>query len=94
MVTLQSITVANQLPMFLAMSIREAREHFAAHPKICRILDTMLAVGLDCLASWSSRINPVGGEAQRIKLSRELAKRSTGKTLYILDEPSTGILMM
>jgi excinuclease ABC subunit A len=75
----------------LDMSVREAREHFGAHRKIAKILDTMLAVGLDYLRLGQAATTLSGGEAQRIKLSRELAKRSTGKTLYILDEPSTGL---
>ena len=75
----------------LQMSVREAHLHFEAHPKIKRILQTMLDVGLDYIRLGQLATTLSGGEAQRIKLSRELAKRSTGSTLYILDEPSTGL---
>ena len=75
----------------LKMSVREAFIHFEAHPKIRRILQTMLDVGLDYIRLGQQATTLSGGEAQRIKLSRELAKRSTGSTLYILDEPSTGL---
>ena len=75
----------------LAMSVREARIHFAAHPKVTKILDTLIDVGLDYIRLGQSATTFSGGEAQRIKLSRELAKRATGNTLYILDEPSTGL---
>ena len=72
----------------LGMSVREAYQHFSVHRKLRSILQTLLDVGLDYIASASRRPRSRGGEAQRIKLSRELAKRSTGRTLYILDEPS------
>ena len=75
----------------LKMSVREAFLHFEAHPKIKRILQTMIDVGLDYIRLGQLATTLSGGEAQRIKLSRELAKRSTGSTLYILDEPSTGL---
>ncbi|MCX8040633.1 MAG: excinuclease ABC subunit UvrA [Planctomycetota bacterium] len=75
----------------LDLSVAEARELFAAHPPIVRILDTLIAVGLDYLALGQNATTLSGGEAQRIKLSRELARRDTGRTLYILDEPSTGL---
>ncbi|MFW5882180.1 MAG: excinuclease ABC subunit UvrA [Planctomycetota bacterium] len=75
----------------LEMSVREAMTHFGAHPKLTRILQTMLDVGLDYVRLGQPATTLSGGEAQRIKLSRELAKRSTGKTLYILDEPTTGL---
>ncbi len=75
----------------LAMSVFEAFEHFAAFPKLRRILQTMIDVGLGYLRLGQPATTLSGGEAQRIKLSRELAKRSTGRTLYILDEPTTGL---
>ena len=73
------------------MSVREAIQHFAVHQPGARVLQTMVAVGLDYIRLGQPATTLSGGEAQRIKLSRELAKRSTGNTLYILDEPSTGL---
>jgi excinuclease ABC subunit A len=75
----------------LDLTVNQARELFAPVPKIARILDTLIAVGLGYLHLGQSATTLSGGEAQRIKLSRELAKRSTGKTLYLLDEPTTGL---
>ncbi len=76
---------------YLNTTIDEARAVFANHPRIVRILDTLIAVGLGYLKLGQEVATLSGGEAQRIKLSRELAKRSTGKTLYLLDEPTTGL---
>jgi excinuclease ABC subunit A len=73
------------------MSVREAQAQFAAHTPIARVLQTMVDVGLDYIRLGQAATTLSGGEAQRIKLSRELAKRDTGQTLYILDEPSTGL---
>jgi excinuclease ABC subunit A len=75
----------------LALSVEQARDLFAAHPKIARILDTLIAVGLGYIRLGQPATTLSGGEAQRIKLSRELARRATGQTLYILDEPTTGL---
>jgi excinuclease ABC subunit A len=75
----------------LECTIDEARIIFENHPKICRILDTLISVGLGYLRLGQEMASLSGGEAQRIKLSRELAKRSSGKTLYLLDEPTTGL---
>ncbi|NQV36188.1 MAG: excinuclease ABC subunit UvrA, partial [Phycisphaeraceae bacterium] len=75
----------------LDLSVLQASELFAAHPKIGAILNTLLDVGLGYIKLGQSAITLSGGEAQRIKLARELAKRDTGKTLYILDEPTTGL---
>lgn len=75
----------------LNMTVAEAAEFFAAQPKISRVLETLLDVGLDYIQLGQSSTTLSGGEAQRIKLSRELAKIATGNTLYILDEPSTGL---
>ncbi len=75
----------------LAMSVRQARELFGAHPKLQRILQTLCDVGLDYLKLGQSAPTLSGGEAQRVKLSRELARDDTGRTLYILDEPTTGL---
>jgi excinuclease ABC subunit A len=75
----------------LSMSVREAFAHFAVHQPVARVLQTMVDVGLDYIRLGQPATTLSGGEAQRIKLSRELAKRGTGNTLYILDEPSTGL---
>ncbi len=75
----------------LDLSVEQARELFSAHPKIARILDTLVAVGLGYIRLGQPATTLSGGEVQRIKLSRELARRATGSTLYILDEPTTGL---
>jgi len=75
----------------LKLSVEEARELFAKHPKIVQVLDTLLDVGLSYISLGQSATTLSGGEAQRIKLARELAKRETGRTIYILDEPTTGL---
>jgi excinuclease ABC subunit A len=75
----------------LAMNIPEALAHFEAHPAICKILHTMQDVGLGYIQLGQPSPTLSGGEAQRVKLSRELARPNTGKTLYVLDEPSTGL---
>jgi excinuclease ABC subunit A len=75
----------------LDLTIEDAAEFFYAVPVIKRKLDTLLAVGLGYIKLGQSATTLSGGEAQRIKLSRELSKRDTGKTLYILDEPTTGL---
>lgn len=76
---------------WLDTTIDEARISFENHPRITRVLDTLIAVGLGYLKIGQETASLSGGEAQRIKLSRELAKRSSGKTLYLLDEPTTGL---
>ncbi|QDT35493.1 UvrABC system protein A [Thalassoglobus polymorphus] len=75
----------------LAMDVQEGVEHFKNHPKIYRLLQTLHDVGLDYMKLGQPSPTLSGGEAQRIKLARELGKRSTGKTLYLLDEPTTGL---
>lgn len=75
----------------LEMTIESAAEFFEHIPKMKRILSTLNSVGLGYITLGQPSTTLSGGEAQRIKLSSELAKRSTGKTLYILDEPSTGL---
>ncbi len=75
----------------LEMTVEDAANFFSAVPVIKRKLDTLMAVGLGYIRLGQSAITLSGGEAQRIKLSKELSKRDTGKTLYILDEPTTGL---
>ena len=75
----------------LDMTIEEAHGFFAAVPMLKRKLDTLMDVGLSYVRLGQSATTLSGGEAQRVKLSRELSKRDTGKTLYILDEPTTGL---
>ena len=89
--TLRVLYRGKNIADVLAMSVEEAFRHFHAHQPIVRVLQTMIDVGLDYIRLGQAATTLSGGEAQRIKLSRELAKRSTGKTLYILDEPSTGL---
>jgi len=73
------------------MTVEQAVEFFYAVPAIRRKLETLMDVGLGYIHLGQSATTLSGGEAQRIKLSRELSKRDTGKTLYILDEPTTGL---
>ena len=75
----------------LDLTVNQAQEIFGAVPKVVRVLDTLIAVGLGYLHLGQPATTLSGGEAQRIKLSRELAKRATGQTLYLLDEPTTGL---
>jgi len=75
----------------LQMKVLEAREFFSAVPAIARKLQTLLDVGLGYVQLGQSATTLSGGEAQRVKLSLELSKRDTGRTLYILDEPTTGL---
>jgi excinuclease ABC subunit A len=75
----------------LEMTIEDAREFFDAVPALARKLQTLMDVGLSYIKLGQSATTLSGGEAQRVKLSRELSKRDTGKTLYILDEPTTGL---
>ena len=75
----------------LDMDVQEALEFFANHPKIARMLQTLHDVGLDYIKLGQSALTLSGGEAQRIKLAKELSRVATGRTIYILDEPTTGL---
>ncbi len=75
----------------LEMTVEEAREFFDPIPMLARKLQTLMDVGLSYIGLGQNATTLSGGEAQRVKLSRELSKRETGKTLYILDEPTTGL---
>jgi excinuclease ABC subunit A len=75
----------------LDMDVQEALAFFANHPKVVRILQTLRDVGLDYIKLGQSATTLSGGEAQRVKLAKELSRRDTGCTFYILDEPTTGL---
>lgn len=90
-VSLEILYEGKNFGEYLKMTVYQARVVFENHPPIRRILDTLIAVGLGYVKLGQETASLSGGEAQRLKLSRELAKRSTGKTLYLLDEPTTGL---
>jgi len=73
------------------MTVEQAREFFDPVPNIARKLQTLVDVGLSYITLGQSATTLSGGEAQRVKLALELSKRDTGRTLYILDEPTTGL---
>jgi excinuclease ABC subunit A len=77
----------------LEMTTEQASEFFSNIPAVAKKLDTLVSVGLGYIRLGQSATTLSGGEAQRIKLASELSRRSTGKTLYILDEPTTGLHM-
>jgi excinuclease ABC subunit A len=89
--TLDILYRGHSIADVLDLSVRQAHELFGGYPKIKAILDTLMDVGLGYIKLGQAATTLSGGEAQRIKLARELSKRSTGKTLYILDEPTTGL---
>lgn len=89
--SLEVLYHGKNLGEYLQTTVDEARVVFADHKKIVKILDTLIAVGLGYLKLGQEMQTLSGGEAQRIKLSRELTKRSDGRTLYLLDEPTTGL---
>jgi excinuclease ABC subunit A len=89
--TLQVLFKGKSIADCLDLDIQQALDHFSAFPKIFDKLHTLNDVGLEYLKLGQPSPTLSGGEAQRIKLSRELCKRSTGRTLYVLDEPTTGL---
>src|SRR5215470_17961256 len=89
--TLRVTFKGKNVAQVLDLSVREAMEHFSVHKEIIRILKTLDDVGLGYIKLGQPSPTLSGGEAQRIKLSRELARTDTGRTLYFLDEPTTGL---
>lgn len=89
--TLEIKYKGKNIHQILDMTIEEARPFFDAVPVIARKLQTLIDVGLTYVKLGQSATTLSGGEAQRVKLARELSKRDTGQTLYILDEPTTGL---
>ncbi|HWE26315.1 MAG TPA: excinuclease ABC subunit UvrA, partial [Myxococcales bacterium] len=89
--TLRVTFKGKNIAQVLDLSVREAMEHFSVHKEIIRILKTLDDVGLGYIKLGQPSPTLSGGEAQRIKLSRELARTDTGRTLYVLDEPTTGL---
>jgi excinuclease ABC subunit A len=89
--TLEVIYKGRNIAEVLDMTVETAHAFFASVPTIARKLQTLLEVGLGYVRLGQSATTLSGGEAQRVKLSQELSKRDTGRTLYILDEPTTGL---
>ncbi len=89
--TLEILWKGHSIAEVLAMSVEEALSVFGNQPKIVRVLQTLFDVGLGYIRLGQAATTLSGGEAQRIKLSSELGRRSTGRTFYILDEPTTGL---
>ena len=89
--TLEVLYKGRSIEQVLQMTVNEAHGFFSAVPVVARKLRTLLDVGLGYLRLGQSATTLSGGEAQRVKLSLELSKRDTGRTLYILDEPTTGL---
>ena len=89
--TLEILYKGKNIHQILEMTVEDARTFFDAIPAIARKLQTLLDVGLSYISLGQSATTLSGGEAQRIKLAKELSRRDTGRTLYILDEPTTGL---
>ena len=89
--TLEILYRGRSIAELLDMTVSEAQEVLHAHPRIDRMLRTLLDVGLGYVRLGQSASTLSGGEAQRVRLARELGRRETGRTLYILDEPTTGL---
>jgi len=89
--TLEVLYRGRNIAEVLELTVEDAAQFFAAVPVLARKLATLSGVGLGYLRLGQSAITLSGGEAQRVKLSLELSKRDTGRTLYVLDEPTTGL---
>jgi len=89
--TLEVTYKGRNISEVLDMTIEDAREFFDAVPTIARKLQMLVEVGLSYIRLGQAATTLSGGEAQRVKLARELSKRDTGQTIYILDEPTTGL---
>ena len=89
--TLEVLYKGKNISQVLALTVEDAHAFFNAVPTIARKLQTLLDVGLGYITLGQSAVTLSGGEAQRVKLALELSKRDTGRTLYILDEPTTGL---
>lgn len=89
--TLQIVYKDKNIADILNMDVQQALTFFENHPKLHRILQTLQDVGLDYVKLGQSATTLSGGEAQRVKLAKELSRVATGRTVYILDEPTTGL---
>jgi excinuclease ABC subunit A len=89
--TLEILYKGRNITQVLELTVEDAHAFFSAVPAIARKLQTLLDVGLGYIRLGQSATTLSGGEAQRVKLALELSKRDTGRTLYILDEPTTGL---
>jgi excinuclease ABC subunit A len=89
--TLEVLYKGKNIAQILDLTVEAAHEYFKALPSIARKLHTLLDVGLSYIRLGQAATTLSGGEAQRVKLALELSKRDTGRTLYILDEPTTGL---
>ncbi|HEX2549747.1 MAG TPA: excinuclease ABC subunit UvrA, partial [Gammaproteobacteria bacterium] len=89
--TLEITYKGKNIQQVLAMTVEDARLFFDAIPSVARKLQTLVDVGLSYVSLGQSATTLSGGEAQRIKLAKELSRRDTGRTLYLMDEPTTGL---
>jgi excinuclease ABC subunit A len=89
--TLEILYKGKNIAEVLDMDVQQALQFFASHPAIARVLQTLHDVGLDYVKLGQSATTLSGGEAQRVKLAKELSRIATGRTIYILDEPTTGL---